>query len=113
MPDLKKIATEVEKEFKMGGLSDGLYFDFVSKVAKKFGSDLIKEVKEIIKKVEKEPLLFTSDSNPCKCPIENGSVIHTDNDDTHVDCGKKLPIIRPIKSVAERIIEEINLLEKL
>ena len=43
-PLFKKIAEEVEKEWQMGGLSTGLYYDFAKEVAEKYIADLLKDI---------------------------------------------------------------------
>lgn len=39
---LQEIAYDVEREFGMGGLSSGTYFDYASEVAKRFYMEKIK-----------------------------------------------------------------------
>jgi len=42
--DLKPILEAVEREYEMGGLSDGLYADYASDVAKRYASDALSAV---------------------------------------------------------------------
>ncbi len=47
---LETIAEEVEAEYKMSGLSSGLYFDFAKDVAIRYADWKIKEFKEVVRK---------------------------------------------------------------
>ena len=51
--EIEEIASQVEKEFEMGGLSVGLYLDFATEVALRYANkakkDLLDEVEELIK----------------------------------------------------------------
>lgn len=41
MKTLAEIATDVENEYQMGGLFDGIHYDFVTEVAKRYAEQAI------------------------------------------------------------------------
>jgi len=43
---IQEIAMEVESEFQLGGLSDGLYFTFAAEVAKRYASIAVSKERE-------------------------------------------------------------------
>jgi len=52
MDNIKQIARDVEQEFGMGGLSDGIYFDYAKEIAKRVikqeRQKLIEDKKELL-----------------------------------------------------------------
>jgi chromosome segregation ATPase len=49
---LEKIKQDVQQEYDMGGLNDGLYGDYASDVAIRFSAELVKEIEELKNKLQ-------------------------------------------------------------
>lgn len=59
---IQEIASEVEKEYQMGGLSSGLYFDFAKEVAIRYADWKIKEcIKDIEDDIDYDGEIYSTE----------------------------------------------------